>query len=100
VTASTGVVRIECPSCGRERDVSARTARRGAGRCRFCLDGTGDIPEPDDEDRTWWLVRFDNQEIAELASFGRRPDRERIRSERERLLGVMGRAERVVALGT
>jgi hypothetical protein len=36
-------------------------------------------------------LRFDDQEIAELASFvfGRRPDRERIRSERERLLGAM-----------
>jgi hypothetical protein len=32
-------------------------------------------------------VRFDDQEIAEMAlfMFGRRPDRERIRSERERL---------------
>jgi hypothetical protein len=57
------------------------------------------FPNPTTRDRTWWLVRFDDQEIAELASFmfGRRPDRERIRSERERLLGVMGRAGRVVA---
>jgi hypothetical protein len=84
-------VLVECPGCKRERLVSARTARRGAGRCRFCLDGTGDIPEPDDEDRTWWLVRFDDQEIAELALFifGHRPDRERIRAERERLLGTV-----------
>jgi hypothetical protein len=51
------------------------------------LSGDGVIEPPDDEDRTWWLVRFDDQEIAEMAlfMFGRRPDRERIRSERERL---------------
>jgi hypothetical protein len=86
VTASIGVVTIECPSCGRERDVSARTARRGAGRCRLCLDGDGVVPEPDDEDRTWWLERFSDDELCELAwMFGRRPDRTRIRSERERL---------------
>ena len=69
--------------------MSARTARRGAGRCRLCISGDGIIEPPDDSDRRWWLERFDDSEIAEMAlfMFGRRPDRERIRSERERLLG-------------
>ena len=79
------------PGCGRTRDVSARTARRGAGRCKWCLSGDGVTERPDDTDRAFWLERFDDSEIAEMALFvfGRRPDRERIRSERERLLGAM-----------
>jgi hypothetical protein len=72
--------------------VSARTARRGARRCRLCISGDGIIERPDDTDRAFWLERFDDSEIAEMALFvfGRRPDRERIRSERERLLGRVG----------
>jgi hypothetical protein len=89
-TAQPSVL-VECPGCKRERLVSARTARRGAGRCRFCLDGTGVVPDPDDESRRWWLERFSDDELFEMAwMFGRRPDRERIRSERERLLGRVG----------
>jgi len=70
-------------------DVSARTARRGAGRCKWCLSGDGVIERPDDTDRAFWLERFDDSEIAEMALFvfGGRPDPEHIRSERERLLG-------------
>jgi hypothetical protein len=80
---------VECPGCGRTRDVSARTARRGAGKCRWCLSGDGIIERPDDDDRAFWLERFDDSEIAEMAlfMFGHRPNREHIRSERERLLG-------------
>jgi hypothetical protein len=57
----------------------------------FCRSGDGVIEPPDDTDRRYWLSRFDDSEIAEMAlfMFGRRPDRERIRSERERLLGAM-----------
>jgi hypothetical protein len=92
VSDSTGIVVVECPGCGRTRDVSARTARRGAGRCRWCLSGDGVIEPPDDTDRAFWLERFDDSEIAEMAlfMFGRRPDRERIRRESERLLGRVG----------
>jgi hypothetical protein len=91
VAASIQLATVTCPSCGRERDVSARTARRGAGRRKWCLAGDGTIEPPDDSDRRWWLERFDDSEIAEMAlfMFGRRPDRERIRSERERLLVAM-----------
>jgi hypothetical protein len=94
VAASAELTTVVCPGCGRERSASARPARRGAGRCRLCLDGDGIIPEPDDDDRAFWLERFDDAEIAELAlfMFGRQPDRERIRSERERLLGRVGMA--------
>jgi hypothetical protein len=62
-----------------------------AGRCRWCLANDGVIEPPDNEDRRWWLERFSDEEIAEAAlfMFGRRPDRERIRRARERLLGVM-----------
>jgi hypothetical protein len=87
MSGSTGIVVVECPGCGRTRDVSARTARRGAGRCKWCLLGDGVIEPPDDEDTTFWLERFDDSEIAEMALFvfGRRSDPEHIRSERERL---------------
>jgi hypothetical protein len=88
-TTSIELATVVCPSCGRERDVSARTARRGAGRCKWCLSGDGIIEPPDDTDRCYWLERFTDDEIVEMVMwmFGRRPDRERIRSERERLLG-------------
>lgn len=87
-----GVVLAECPSCGRQRSVSARTARRGPGRCRLCISGDGVIEAPDDTDRRWWLERLSDEEIAEAAlfMFGHRPDRAHIRSERERLLGRVG----------
>jgi hypothetical protein len=72
--------------------VSARTARRGAGKCRWCLAGDGHVERPDDSDRLYWLERLSDQEIFEAALHmsGRRPDIERIRSERERLLGRVG----------
>jgi len=81
---------VECPECGRQRSVSARTARRGPGRCRLCISGDGIIEPPDDTDRAFWLERFDDSEIAEMAlfMFGHRPDPAHIRSERERLLGA------------
>jgi hypothetical protein len=58
------------------------------------LSGDGVIEPPDDTDRAFWLERFDDSEIAEMALFlfGRRPDRERIRSEREQLLRRVGAA--------
>jgi hypothetical protein len=91
VATSIQLTTVICPGCGRERDVSARTARRGAGRCRFCLSNDGVIEPPDDTDRLYWLERFDDEAIAEMAlhMFGRRPDRERIHSERQRLFGAM-----------
>jgi hypothetical protein len=84
-----GSVLVECPGCSRERFVSARTARRGAGRCTHCISGDGVIEAPTDEDRAFWLERFDDESIYEMALglCGRRPDRAHIFSERERLLG-------------
>jgi hypothetical protein len=86
---SHGSVLIECPGCNRERFVSARTARRGAGRCRWCLAGDGHIERPDDDDRRWWLERFDDAELCEMATLVvcRPGSLRRIRAERERLLG-------------
>jgi hypothetical protein len=85
-------VLVECPVCRRERFVSARTARRGAGKCRWCLAGDGHIEPPDDDDRRYWLSRFDDQELCELATvvFCRPGSLRRIRSERKRLLGQAG----------
>lgn len=87
--ASIQLTAVTCPCCGRQRDVSARTARRGAGKCRWCLSGDGVIEAPDDSDRRYWLERFSDEELAEIVwfTFGHRPDREHIRCERERLLG-------------
>jgi hypothetical protein len=91
VGKATELTVVECPECGRQRSVSARTARRGAGRCRLCLSGDGVIEPPDDDDRRYWLERFSDEEIAEIVwfTFGHRPDRAHICSERERLLGAM-----------
>jgi hypothetical protein len=89
VATSIELTTVVCPDCGRERSVSARTARRGAGRCRWCLAGDGRVEPPDD--RAFWLGRFTDEAIAEMAlhMFGRRPDQARIRRERERLLGLV-----------
>ena len=91
-TASTELTTVTCPGCGRERDVSARTARRGAGRCRWCLAGDGHVEPPDDSDRVYWLERFTDDELVELATviFNRPGSVRRIRAERERLLGRVG----------
>jgi hypothetical protein len=92
VATSTELTTVTCPGCGRARDVSARTARRGAGRCRFCLSNDGVIEAPDDGDRRWWLERFDDDDLCELATaiFCRPGSVRRIRAERERLLGRVG----------
>jgi hypothetical protein len=88
-TTSIELTTVTCPGCGRERDVSARTARRGAGKCRWCLAGDGQIERPDDDDRRFWLQAFSDDELVELATiiFCRPGSVRRIRSERERLLG-------------
>jgi hypothetical protein len=88
---SYGSVLVECPVCRRERFVSSRTARRGPGRCTHCMSGDGVSEPPDDDDRRYWLERFSDEELAEMAwfMFGHRPDRAHICSERERLLGAM-----------
>jgi hypothetical protein len=88
----SGVVLIEFPECGRQRSVSARTARPGAGRCRLCISGDGVSEPPDDDDRRFWLQAFSDEELAEMAwfMFRHRPDREHIRGERERLLEGVG----------
>jgi hypothetical protein len=72
--------------------VSARTARRGAGRCKWCLAGDGHIERLDDTDRVYWLERFTDDDLCELATaiFCRPGSARRIRAERERLLGRVG----------
>jgi hypothetical protein len=60
-------VAVECPSCGRVRDVSPRTARRGPGKCRFCLSPHS-VPPVDDGARRYWLKRFSDVELAEIAT--------------------------------
>jgi hypothetical protein len=92
VGTSLEMTTVACPSCGRLREVSARTARRGAGRCRWCLAGDGQVERPDDSDRVYWLERFTDEDLCELATivFCRPGSLRRIRSERERLLGRVG----------
>lgn len=81
-------VTVECPTCGRVRDVSARTARRGAGRCRFCLSPTT-VPPVDNAARRYWLKRFSDVELAEIATgmTGRLVKPEVFHLRREALLG-------------
>jgi hypothetical protein len=98
---SDGRATVTCPCCGRERHVSARTARRGAGKCRWCLSGDGVIEAPSDEDRTFWLSRFDDETIYEMALglSRRRPDRAHICSERARLLVLLNVPARAAGTG-
>jgi hypothetical protein len=88
VATSIELTTVVCPGCGRERSVSARTARRGAGKCRWCLAGDGHIERPDDTDRVYWLERFTDDDLCELATiiFCRPGSVRRIRAERKRLL--------------
>jgi hypothetical protein len=94
VGKANGIVVVECSGCGRQRSVSARTARRGPGRCKLCLSGDGNVPEADDEARLFWLERFSDEDICELATmtFGRPGSLRRIQAERARLLGAMAAA--------
>jgi len=78
------------------RDVSARTARRGAGRCRFCLSSSS-IPPVDDRARRYWLTRFSDVELASIATgmFGHTIKPEVIHLRREILLGTAGDEDEV-----
>ena len=68
--------------------VSARTARRGVGKCRTCLYPPR-VPPVDDTARRFWLKRFSDVELASLASgcFGRVVSPAVIHSRRIVLLG-------------
>ena len=65
---SSAFATIVCPRCGLSREVTARQARRSKGTvCRRCSHEKPRKP-PTDRERRFWLNRFTDYEIAELAS--------------------------------
>ncbi len=64
--AVTPTREIVCPGCGRIRLVSERNARRAPQNCMLCRN-PGKRKDPDDKDRRFWLSRFSDQEICEMA---------------------------------
>jgi hypothetical protein len=77
---------VRCPTCGQERLISRRRAST-AGQCQECR--FPNAPRgPTDADRAWWLRRFDDETLAELAAmaFGA-GDPRAVSSWRLRLLG-------------
>jgi hypothetical protein len=88
--ADQGLVAVRCEGCGYSRLLTARSRRRievgGPTLCELCrLRRTVVVTV---EHRRWWLSRFDDATIAELADglFGR-GDPRAVRSWRLRLLG-------------
>lgn len=65
-TAVTPTCEIVCPGCGRRRTVSERNARRNPATCMLCRNPSK-RRAPDDSDRRFWLKRFSDLEIAEMA---------------------------------
>ena len=65
-TAVTRTCEIVCPGCGRRRVVSERNARRAPKTCMLCRNPSkrGAV---DDSDRRFWLKKFSDQAICEMA---------------------------------
>jgi hypothetical protein len=64
---------VQCPGCGAWRTLTQRQGRRiAAGKadslCPLCRNSGAHLP-PDDEDRRYWLERFDDEQIPELGEF-------------------------------
>jgi len=64
--AVTPTCEIVCPGCGRIRLVSERNARRAPQTCMLCRNPSR-RKDPDDKDRRFWLTRFSDLEICEMA---------------------------------
>ena len=86
-------VDVVCPVCLLPRTIVAKQAKRIAkgladGRCRSCRNPRVLLP-PDNEDRRFWLRRFDDQEIAVMAeAFYGRGSIEAVARWRARLAGT------------
>jgi hypothetical protein len=78
---------ITCPGCGRQRVISDRNARRNPQTCNLCRSPKKYKP-PDDGDRRFWLKKFTDKEILDLAFgvFQEEGSLECIRAWRSRLL--------------
>lgn len=83
----TPVREVVCPSCGQRRTVSDRQARRGTTLCKLCRYPHTRL-RPEDKDRRFWLERFSDEEILDLALgvFGHLGSISHIRAWRRKLL--------------
>ena len=61
-------VTVACPGCHERRELTARQARQNPKPlCRDCRFPVRREP-PDDADRLYWLARFSDEEIVEMAT--------------------------------
>ncbi|MBA3380366.1 MAG: hypothetical protein H0T97_00675 [Actinobacteria bacterium] len=87
---------VTCPVCRLPRSISRRQAHRIGrgktdGRCRSCRHPQPERLPPDDEDRLYWLARFDDEEIVEMATaYYGRGKREAVAAWRARLAITAG----------
>lgn len=80
---------VACPGCGRPRELTDRHVRRGGSEktlCNLCRFPSRKIP-PTDTDRRFWLRRYSDEDIAQMAEAitGRMADRASIYLWRTRL---------------
>ena len=89
-------VDVACPVCRLPRSITRRQARRittgeSDGRCRACRHPQPERLPPDDADRLYWLARFDDEEIVEMAAaYYGRGHREVVAAWRARLAITAG----------
>lgn len=81
---------LVCPGCGRRRTVSSRHARRVPATCKLCRNPAHTTPTV--KEMYFWLERFSDEEIVQMASaiHGGEGDEAACRSFRELLLGREG----------
>ena len=90
-------VDVTCPACRLPRSVTKRQASRIGtgttdGRCRACRHPQPQRLPPDDEDRRYWLARFSDEEIVEMAAaYYGHGKREAVATWRARLAITAGR---------
>lgn len=60
-------VLVICQGCGGERWLSYRRAKNPSALCSDCRWPDSERTRPTDEHRRWWLARFTDEAIAELA---------------------------------
>lgn len=80
------------PAASRDDRRGRITTGQAEGRCRACRHPQPERPPPDDADRLYWLARFSDEEIVEMAAaYYGRGHREAVAARRARLAITAGR---------
>jgi len=77
---------ISCPECGAHRTVTRRQARRSPGPCKDCSTGKRETLRQ--RYMRFWLTRYSDEEVAELAAgvWGTRYDPAFVARQRKQFL--------------